>query len=159
MLLVQSLPSEFDQALKRLTYIITESTNYQHKLSPNIWNTTESTAILKTIPKIRDIPSGKEWKWKQARKRYIMKFGQNTIEITKLVPRKPVKSNLQCLPKIKLWQGIVSDRIGSDYVVYWCEKGADLLEQPELQIEDFSFLSKFMNEDLSKLFWPNVIQS
>ena len=151
-----SLPPEFSNALKKLTSTFKDATTQQTKLSPSIWQNSESNASLNRVPKIREIPSGNGWRWNQAKKRYVVQYDQITIELTKLVPRKAVRSHLTSLPKLKLWQGIITNNNEPDSAVYWCEKGADLTEEPELALEEYSFLSEYMSEEDSKQLWPEL---
>lgn len=155
---VSKLPPEFQTALGILQNIQNEDFN---ELQPAIWKETGFCAHAKKKLKIREIPSGSQWKWNQAKKRYtIASFNgeSNTnVELTKLVPRKSVNSTLNKLPKLKLWLGIISNDI-KEYSVLWCEKGIDFspIESPELNIDDYVFLADFMDDECSKEFWPHL---
>jgi len=44
------------------------------------------------------------------------------------------------------------------YSVLWCEKGIDISsnETPELNINDYTFLADFMDDECTKELWPHL---
>jgi len=67
---VSSLPPEFQNALGILQNIKNE--NIRFDLRSSIWEETHSCAYVKRKLKVREIPSGSQWKWNQAKKRYTI---------------------------------------------------------------------------------------
>lgn len=128
------------------------------------------------------IPSGKGWKWNQAKRRQkiVDQEHNSTVIIIKLVPRvvasrskKAKKPNIE-RPSMKLWQFLVSipSFMGNPVTLLWCEKGMngpeeqldtstlkkknESEEEVELNIEDYKFLAPFMSPDVAKELWPNA---
>mmetsp|Transcript_38752 Transcript_38752/g.66518 ORF Transcript_38752/g.66518 Transcript_38752/m.66518 type:complete len:189 (-) Transcript_38752:36-602(-) len=155
-----SLPPEFDKAFKVLSKRIHSSFNCPTvKLTDTLWMETGAIESIKKKLKIREIPSGSEWRWNQAKRRYTLSCEKSgiLIELTKLVPRKSARSTLTTLPKYKLWQASVLSKT-NPMTVFWCEKGADFNEPKEdLQLQDYSFLAEFMDASEAKQLWPELL--
>jgi len=150
-------PPEFEQALKviekRIERLLAQPESH---LTHSVYMKTDSLVAVKALPKIREIPSGEGWRWNQAKRRYVVTFDKisTEVEIMKLVPRKSVRSTLDRLPKLKLWQ-IKSVNRKSSFAAYWCEKGSDSdIEGQELNLEDYSFLAEFMEPSEGQELWP-----
>ena len=158
-MLVDELPREFKTALNKMRSI-KQTETFKEKLHSCIWTESGGTAILRRSFKIKDIPACSLWRWNQAKRRFHARFddGDHIIELMKLVPRKRIRTNTTILPKLKLWQGTI-DYVESGYsvTIFWCEKGLDGDSfDEELNIEDYTFLAKFMNESLCRELWPQL---
>jgi len=126
-------------------------------LTTSLWMITDSLIAVKKVPKIREIPSGDGWRWNQAKRKYNATFDKisTEVEIMKLVPRKSVRSTIDRLPKLKLWQ-ITSTNRRLPFAVYWCEKGSDSdNEFQNMNLNDYSFLAEFIDPEEGKLLWPD----
>ena len=140
---------------------IKQTENFQEQLQATLWKVSGGTAILKRSYAVIDIPAGKQWRWYLATGRVKVKFddGDSYIEITKLVPRKRGRKSENTVPKLKLWQGtVVCPSSNNVLTIFWCEKGLDndYPDDNELNIEDYTFLAKFMNESLCRELWPQL---
>merc|ERR1712137_528924 len=100
----------------------------------------------------REIPCGDSWRWNQTKSRKDVSLGNARVQFFKLSPRRKGQSPKgNSLPQMKLWQFKVSAP-GEEYYLLWCERG----KQPSsLDIDDFSFLSSFMEDSaLVSQLWP-----
>lgn len=166
-----SLPPEFERALERITkyFNTTITPPINEKLIPDkIWKQSGFAVVVSSVPKIRTIPSGEGWRWNQAKHRYTVNVENSnySVELTKLVPRKSVRSTLDTLPKLKVWKGTILME-NNNQTVLWCEKGMDqtdimndIKEIDNLQIDDYSFLAPFMDSiESTSLFSPTDFSS
>ena len=105
------------------------------------------------------IPARPGWKWNQTKGRRtgVLPRHDAVVEFYKLIPRKTIRSSLQRLPSMKLWQFNIKLSNDRRVTMVWCEKGekysASKQEVP-LCIDDFEFLSPFMSADVVREIWP-----
>jgi len=102
----QPLPPEFEKAFKVACKQLDNSiAKLSVKLPSSIWTTSGGCVCISKKPKIREIPSGKGWRWNQAKNRYYATVENLNVEVEvlKLVPRKSIRSTITKLPKLKLW--------------------------------------------------------
>ena len=153
---------EVKRALKIIDQEIenVSSINFIHyeELTQQVWENSGRITIIQSLPKIKQIPSEKGWRWNQSKGRIsIEKMDRPSvsIDLMKLVPRKVVRSHLESVPSLKLWEANVYEFGKFKYTVFWCEKGA---RPGDLQLEDFSFLAKWMDPNRAQQLWPNCTE-
>lgn len=114
---------------------------------------------------IKQIPSGKYWRWNQTNSRKEAQCKSFKVKVLKLIPRKRnLRSSI--IPSLKLWQyEIVDNTTNKTYFALWCEKGLSE-EQMEKELKtqkkcldleiwnELHFLSMFMSESDAALCWP-----
>ena len=128
------------------------------KIPQNFDFTAGSFLAIKNDFKSKQIPSEKTWRWNQvkARKNAILINSQYYTEFYKLMPRPIYKNSTMLLsgPK-KLWRfNILSkDDPKPLFIILWCEKGE---KEKELCIDDFKFLSPFLEPGVAQSLWPQM---
>lgn len=150
------LPPEFENALKIINRKYEEYRLYDRQsngISDEIWLYNNRTTIINNIPKIREIPSGDDWRWNQSKRRYKVKLQSGIfLELQKLVPRK-FKKDSNTLPTLKLWRGMLHD-LEHPITIFWCEKGLNRTDESLLILSEYSFLARFMDSRTANEFWP-----
>ena len=111
---------------------------------------------------IKAIPSGENWRWNQSKSKVKVNVAGADIIIQKLIPRKKKGCIADSTPSYKLWIYTITHDMDTIYGS-WCEKGVVSCTDPQttedfsmLSIEDFVFLSPFVDPSIVPVLWPSV---
>ena len=144
----------FNKMCKRLTFL-SNNPLPSSVLQDQFWEKDILLHVYK-VPKIRNIPSGSEWRWNQAKRKYSFKKNGMKVEILKLVPRR-LNKNISCkIPKVKLWQACITDTPCNPIVLFWAQSITTKEESKTIpDIQNYYFLAPFMEDnELQKELWP-----
>ena len=152
------IPPEFHFAFNKMYKRLAFLSNNQvpsSVLQDQFWEKDNLSHVYK-LPKIRNIPSGSEWRWNQAKRKYNFKKNGMKVEIMKLVPRRLNKNISSGIPKVKLWQAYITNTVYNPIVLFWTQSTTTQEESKTIpDIQNYSFLAPFMDDnELGREIWP-----
>ena len=174
------IPPEFNRAVSNIhkSFINFKCGEYSTcvQTTKEIWLRSNNFSFFNDILKVKQIPSESGWRWNQAKGRisFINDDKIIKIDLAKLVPRKIPKRSESLVPSMKIWHAIVTNN-NSKFTVLWCERGYDIkltsktklkstitpkpiqiMEEDNLNIDDYKFLAPYMDLESAVDLWPNL---
>lgn len=154
------LSPEYQNAVNMLDRVISNTNIRSGDVIPEEIKNEGTIVFLKNDFKSRNIPAGEDWRWNQAksRRRVVLPQSANLVEFYKLMPRPLYNQTCSSnFPKrcFKIWRFDVYNLSGSQirFRALWCEKGIKN-DATTMSLEDFRFLSPFMDPNLAEEIWP-----
>lgn len=165
------LPPEYKRALDVLLASLTEILRSSRLKFDKYLLYSGEIQIVEGRITPKDIPKGDVWRWNQTKSRQVVVLngGNLVIRFAKLTPRHTSKRMTSQLPSFKIWHFNITypSAPQKEYNAIYCERGYSKytldntipthIPHPELNIDEFSFLAKFLPQETVDEFWPGIL--